>query len=104
MITTFFPTGHAIGIRSDGGAELLIHIGINTVRLDGKGFYPRKHQGDRINSGDLLLEFDLDIIKDADMSCETPMIITNRDLYSRITVAKEGMADHGDVVIETVPK
>ncbi len=104
VITTFFPTGHAIGIRSDSGAEILIHIGINTVKLDGKGFYPKKQQGDRTNEGELLLEFDLDVIKGADMSCETPMIVTNKDAYSRITVAREGMADHGDVVIETVPK
>lgn len=80
-ITTVFPTGHAIGITSDEGAEILIHIGINTVQLGGKHYAPVVKQGDRVNQGDLLVTFDIEKIKEAGYPVTTPIIITNTDRY-----------------------
>ncbi|MEH7314039.1 beta-glucoside-specific PTS transporter subunit IIABC [Priestia megaterium] len=80
-VTTIFPTGHAIGITSDQGAEILIHIGINTVQLGGKYYSPVVKQGDRVNQGDLLVNFDIEKIKEAGYPVTTPIIITNTDRY-----------------------
>ena len=102
-IRTFFPSGHAIGIHSDNGADILIHVGMDTVRLDGRGFTPKKEQGERTRQGELLLEFDLDVIREAGMSTETPMIVSNTQDYARITVSQETEAQPGDPVLETIP-
>lgn len=80
-VTTLFPTGHAIGITSDDGAEILIHVGINTVQLEGKYYSPVVKQGDRVSQGDLLVNFDIDRIKEAGYLVTTPIIITNTDRY-----------------------
>jgi beta-glucoside PTS system EIICBA component len=81
VVTTLFPTYHAIGITSDKGAEILIHIGMDTVQLEGKCFTPKISQGDRIKAGQLLLEFDIKGIKEAGFPVTTPIIITNSDNY-----------------------
>ena len=81
VVTTLFPTYHAIGITSDKGAEILIHIGMDTVQLEGKGFTPKVAQGDRVKAGQLLLEFDIKAIKEAGYLVTTPIIITNSDSY-----------------------
>ena len=81
VITTLFPTYHAIGITSDKGAEILIHIGMDTVQLEGKCFTPKIAQGDRVKAGQLLLEFDIKGIKEAGLPVTTPVIITNSDNY-----------------------
>lgn len=81
VLTTLFPTGHALGITSDNGAEILIHIGMDTVQLDGKYFTPKAKQGDTVKAGDVLLEFDIKAIKEAGYSLITPVIITNSDKY-----------------------
>jgi PTS system beta-glucosides-specific IIC component len=81
IVTTVFPTGHAIGITSDEGAEILIHIGINTVQLEGKYYSPVVKQGDRVKQGDLLVNFDIEKIKEAGYSVTTPIIITNTNRY-----------------------
>lgn len=60
VITTFFPTGHAIGITTDQGAELLIHVGMDTVEMNGDGFEPQKKQDDRVKKGELLLKFNIE--------------------------------------------
>ena len=98
-ITTFFPTGHAIGISSDNGAEILIHVGMDTVKLDGKGFKPVKAQGDRVKRGDLLLEFDIELIKKEGYPATTPVIITNTDDYDDIIPAESGKVNPGDELI-----
>ena len=64
-----------IGITTDKGAEVIIHVGMDTVQLEGKGFNPVVKQGDKVKRGDLLLEFDLDLIKAAGYSTETPIVI-----------------------------
>ena len=89
-ITTFFPTGHAIGITTANGAELLLHIGMNTVDLNGKGFTPKKQQGDKVKKGDLLLEFDIPTIKAAGYPVITPVIVTNMDDFQAVEPAAVG--------------
>ena len=81
VLTTFFPTGHALGITSDNGAEILIHVGMDTVQLEGKYFTPKAKQGDTVKAGDVLLEFDIKAIKAEGYSVITPVIITNSDNY-----------------------
>ena len=76
-VTVLFPSLHAIGIISDAGVELLIHIGINTVQLNGEGFTAHIKQGDQIKQGQLLVEFDMNKIKEAGYSLETPVLVTN---------------------------
>ena len=80
-VTVLFPTKHAIGIVSDEGVELLIHIGMDTVGLDGKGFESFVVQGDHVTVGQKLIRFDMDVIKAAGLVTETPVIITNQDAY-----------------------
>ncbi|MBT2725502.1 PTS glucose transporter subunit IIA [Bacillus sp. ISL-75] len=89
IVTIVFPTGHAIGITSDEGAEVLIHIGINTVQLEGKYFAPVVKQGDRVSQGDLLVNFDIEKIKEAGYPVTTPVIITNTDRYIDIIDMKK---------------
>lgn len=83
-VVTFFSTGHAIGIRSEDGLELLIHVGMDTVKLNGEGFSPKVKQGDRVKKGDLLLEFDIEKICDAGYSVTTPIIVANTDDYADV--------------------
>ena len=80
-LTTLFPTHHALGITSDNGAEILIHVGMDTVQLEGKCFTPKAKQGDKIKAGQVLLEFDIDGIKEAGYPVTTPVIISNSDNY-----------------------
>ena len=81
-VTVLFPTKHAIGIVSDEGVELLIHIGMDTVGLDGKGFESLVAQGDHVTVGQKLIHFDIDVIKAEGLVTETPVIITNQDAYT----------------------
>ncbi|MBD1383617.1 beta-glucoside-specific PTS transporter subunit IIABC [Metabacillus arenae] len=81
VVTMVFPTYHAIGIQSDEGAEILIHIGINTVSLQGEHFSSEIKQGDRVTQGQHLIDFDVEKIKEAGYEVITPIIITNTDHY-----------------------
>ncbi|MFB9757560.1 PTS sugar transporter subunit IIA, partial [Ectobacillus funiculus] len=84
VVSILFPTGHAIGITSEEGAEVLIHVGIDTVQLEGKYFSPKVQQGDRVKKGDLLVEFDIEKIKEAGYQITTPVVITNTNQYMEI--------------------
>ncbi len=86
-VTTLFPTGHAIGIKTNNGAEILIHIGMDTVKMNGDGFKTHVQQGDRIKQGQLLIEFDIDKIKKAGYPVITPVLVTNHDSYKDIVTA-----------------
>lgn len=77
LLVTAYPTGHAYGIRTDDGLEVLIHIGMDTVELKGIGFKPHAKQGDRVTQGDLLVEADLDLIRERGKSVVTPVILTS---------------------------
>lgn len=81
VLTTLFPSKHAIGITSDEGVEILIHVGINTVQLEGKYFEEAVKQGDTVKQGDLLIKFDINKIKEAGYEVTTPVIITNTSDY-----------------------
>ena len=78
-VTVLFPTKHAVGIVSEEGVELLMHIGMDTVSLDGKGFEAHVTQGDKVVVGQQLISFDMEVIKEAGLVTETPVIITNQD-------------------------
>lgn len=78
-VTVLFPTKHAVGIVSEKGVEMLMHIGMDTVSLDGKGFEAHVEQGDKVVVGQQLISFDMDVIKEAGLVTETPVIITNQD-------------------------
>ena len=80
-VTVLFPTKHAVGIVSDEGVEMLMHIGMDTVGLDGKGFEAHIEQGDHVTIGQKLISFDMDVIKAAGLVTETPVIITNQDAF-----------------------
>ena len=100
VISTLFATGHAVGITTDSGAELLIHIGMDTVKLEGKGFYPKKKEGDRVKKGELLLEFDLEMITKEGFSATTPIIVTNTDAYVDVVPALFGRVKPGDMLLK----
>ena len=78
-VTVLFPTKHAVGIVSEEGVEMLMHIGMDTVSLDGKGFVAHVEQGDKVVVGQQLISFDMDVIKKAGLVTETLVIITNQD-------------------------
>ena len=84
-VTTIFDTKHAIGLQLANGAELLIHIGINTVEMNGEGFEAHVKEGDKVKKGDTLVTFDIDKIKAAGHPTVTPVIVTNTDDYADVT-------------------
>ncbi|HEM3474940.1 beta-glucoside-specific PTS transporter subunit IIABC [Streptococcus suis] len=101
-VTLVFPTKHAIGLRTENGAELLIHIGMDTVSLAGKGFESFVQVGDVVEAGQKLLEFDLNQIKAADLPVITPIIVTNTADYEDILVTQESQINSGDYLLTTV--
>lgn len=102
VVAAFFPTGHAIGIMTDDGMELLIHVGMNTVELNGNGFVKKVGQGDRVKRGDLLLEFDLHIIEEAGLPAVTPVLVTNPAGHSEVKVTAEAEVKPGEGFLTVV--
>lgn len=96
MIASIFDTGHAVGLVSDDGAEVLIHVGLDTVNLKGKHFTVKKSGGDRVQVGDVILEFDMDAITAEGYEVITPVIISNHFNFSEMEVLAEGAIDAGD--------
>ena len=99
-VSMLFDTLHAIGMTTDGGAELLIHVGMDTVKLDGKYFTPYTESGAKVKKGDLLLEFDMDKIREAGYELTTPVIVTNTDEFEAVETAGPGAVNSGDVIIK----
>lgn len=91
-IAMVFPTGHAIGMKTLDGLEILMHVGMNTVELNGDGFQAKVKPGDHVKMGDLLLEFNMELIKKAGYSVVTPVVITNFKDYREI-IAEEPVDD-----------
>ena len=102
VVRTLFPTKHAIGIASDNGCEMLIHVGYNTVQLEGKYFESFVTQGDTVKKGDLLVSFDIEQIKKEGYSTETPVVITNTDNYLDIIETKNKSVEAGEELLTVI--
>ncbi|MDO5097330.1 MAG: beta-glucoside-specific PTS transporter subunit IIABC [Corynebacterium sp.] len=103
-IATLFPSGHAVGLISDDGVEVLIHVGIDTVTLGGAPFTSHVAKGDRVEAGELLLEFDSTAIEEAGLSTVTPVLVTNSKMFSDLVVRPIAKARHGDEILVLVPE
>lgn len=98
-VATIFRTKHVIGLKSTEGVELLIHIGIDTVELEGKFFTPHVQDGDTFKKGDLLLEFDKKAIEEAGYETIIPVIVTNTSNYLEVLASKEGDVEMGQELL-----
>lgn len=99
VITALFPTLHAIGMQADNGLELLIHIGLDTVQLNGEGFRAMVKQGDRVKKGQLLVTFDKEFIESKGFCLETPVLVTNSDDFLEVIETKQTEVSPGDCFI-----
>lgn len=100
VISTLFPTGHAVAITTEDGVEILIHVGLETVSLEGKAFTVHTQMDAKVKKGDLLLEADLKAIQEAGLKIITPVVICNADEFSKV----EGMTDKDVVVGDEILK
>lgn len=98
-IVHLFPTKHAIGLRSEAGVELLIHVGIDTVSMNGEGFTAYVKAGDRVKRGDRLLSVDLPLVREKAKSAVTPIIITNGDALESLEKKAGTSAAKGETVL-----
>ena len=103
-VTVAFPTGHAYGLKSASGVQVLIHVGMDTVKLDGKGFTPRVAKGDVVRLGDVLAEVDLDVIREAGYETITPVVVTNKKKLGAVTPVASGEIQRGDALLDVAPK
>lgn len=101
-ISAFFPTGHAIGMVTEDGAEILIHVGMDTVQLEGKGFTPFAKTGDKVKKGQKLLEFDKEFIKEQGYSIVTPVLISNFDQFDDVVMTEKDHVQAGDRLLNTL--
>ncbi|WP_294159261.1 beta-glucoside-specific PTS transporter subunit IIABC [uncultured Selenomonas sp.] len=101
-VTTLFPTGHAIGLITDKGAEILIHIGMDTVKLEGKYFKAHVNQGDKVKKGQLLIEFEPEKIKEAGYPVVTPVLVTNTASYLDVVPTEAGSIQEKENLITVV--
>lgn len=94
-----FETGHAVGMTSNDGVELLIHVGMDTVNLEGKYFYPKKAAGDTVKKGEVILEFDKDEIVKAGYDITTPVIVSNTDEFADVSATASGPVKELDEIL-----
>lgn len=99
QIVALFPTGHAIGMSTSNGAEILMHVGMDTVQLDGKGFKPFVQMGDTVKKGQKLLEFDTKLITEAGYSLVTPVLVTNFTQYQSVSPVQTDSVHAGDPLL-----
>jgi len=102
IISTLFPTGHAVGMTTDEGTEILIHIGLDTVELEGKYYEISAEQGQQVKAGDLLIKFDKDGIESENYDTITPVVITNSGDFQTIDVTEETQVTPGDYLLTAV--
>ena len=100
VIRLLFPTNHVIGLATDDGAEILIHVGMDTVALEGEGFMAHVTQGSKVKAGQLLLSFDIDTIKKAGYPVTTPIIVTNTADYKTVEALAGGDVKLGDDLLK----
>lgn len=101
-VINIFETGHALCMTTQAGGELLIHIGVDTVKMEGKGFTRKVSDGAKVHAGDVLIEADLDAIKEAGYPATTMFILTNADQFSRVEKAEPGEISAGSRIMEIV--
>lgn len=100
VVTTVFPTKHAIGIKATNGMEILIHLGIDTVKLDGKPFETKVAVDEQVKAGDLLATADWQMVADAGLATVTPVVITNFAEYTNVGMTAKGMVEKNTPIIE----
>ena len=99
-VSMVFDTKHAIGLTTESGIELLIHVGLNTVELEGKYYTVHVNDGDKVKKGQTLITFEMDKIKDAGYDVTTPMIVTNTDDFEEVTFLNAGTVNTDSRVLE----
>ncbi len=104
VVDTLAETLHAVGLHSDSGLDVLIHVGLDTVKLNGKYFSAKVAEGQRVKRGDSLIEFDAASIESAGYEITTPMTIVNADEFAKVTVADETSAGEGTALIWVTPQ
>lgn len=102
VIEAFFETSHAIGLKSKDGVSVLVHVGIDTVNLRGKHFTPKKKQGENVKVGDVILEFDIEAIKNEGYEVVTPIIITNSDEYVDVIIEDKTIVNESEKIITII--
>lgn len=103
-VTTLFDTHHAIGLKFENGAEVLVHIGINTVELNGEGYKAFVNEGDKVTKGQTLITFDKALIESKGYKSVTPVIITNSDDFADVIPDAKGNVKHGSLIMRVLPK
>ena len=98
IVTQMFDTGHAVSLTSDDGVEVLIHVGLDTVRLKGEHYTPRVKEGDNVNPGDVLIEFNREGIA-AGYDTTTPIVICNSDDFKDFDMIVEKTVSEGDEIM-----
>lgn len=104
VISVMYPTGHAVGIKSDIGAEILIHVGMDMVTLNGSCFDVKVKAGDHVEAGQLLVRADIEGIKKEGLDITTPVIVANTADYMQIKMAAEKSVKRGEVLLNCVSK
>lgn len=99
-VLNVFDTGHAVCLTTKSGGELLIHVGVDTVKMEGKGFTKKVADGDKVHAGDVLIEADLDAIREAGYPATTMVILTNADQFSKVEKAEPGEVGTGSRIME----
>jgi PTS system beta-glucosides-specific IIC component len=99
IVDSITEAKHAVSLIADNGVEILIHIGMDTVGLNGKPFTPKVKEGQRVKTGDVLIEFDIQAIKDAGLDTVTPIVIANSDEFKTVTFPETERISAGDPLI-----
>ena len=102
MKLLLLPTGYAIGMRTENGAEILIYVGMDTVSLAGKGFNTFVQVGDKVDAGQILLEFDLATIREANLPVISPVIVTNSTEFEDVLTTQNARVNIGDYLLTTL--
>ena len=102
-VTVTMDSNHAVGLASENGAEILIHVGLDTVELAGEGFITHIQKGDHVEAGDLLIEADLELIKEKGYDTTTIIVVTNTMEYKEIKTTQNETISHSDELLELVP-